>query len=122
MGRRDLKPGRLIEPCEPLWKRVPTRDEAGRALSDFMVLIPRLRQASAQRIDAVCGELQQVLEYYADSVVFADLNLNLNLLWVSVRPRPGICLEMAAAVKHRVPEAMLVASQAEAYQGLRGRR
>jgi len=122
MGRRDLKPGLLIEPCEPLWKRVPTRDEAGRAVSDFMVLIPRLRQASAQRIDAVCGELQQVLEYYADSVVFADLNLNLNLLWVSVRPRPGICLEMAAAVKHRVPEALLVASQAEAYQGLRGRR
>jgi len=122
MGRRDLKPGLLIEPCEPLWKRVPTRDEAGRAVSDFMVLIPRLRQASAQRIDAVCGELQHVLEYYADSVVFADLNLNLNLLWVSVRPRPGICLEMAAAVKHRVPEALLVASQAEAYQGLRGRR
>jgi hypothetical protein len=86
-----------------------------------MMLIPRLRHWPERRIEAVYREIQAVFEHYGDSVVFADLNLNLNLLWVSVRPRPGICLEMAAAVKHRVPEAVLVASQAEAYAGLRQR-
>jgi hypothetical protein len=87
-----------------------------------MMLIPRLRHWPQRRIEAVYREIQTVFEHYAESVVFADLNLDLNVLWVSVRPRPGICLELAAAVKHRVPEAVLVASQAEAYAGLRQRR
>ena len=87
-----------------------------------MMLIPRLRHWPQRRIEAVCREIQAVFDHYSDSVVFADLNLDLNVLWVSVRPRPGICLEMAAAVKHRVPEAVLVASQAEAHAGLRQRR
>ncbi len=113
-----LKPSQPLQPCEPLWKRVPTRDERGRPLTDFMMLIPRLRHWPGERIEAVYREIQAVFDYYADTVVFADLNLNLNLLWVSVRPSPGICLEMAAAVKHRVPEALLVASQAEAYRSL----
>lgn len=119
MDFKPLRPSRPVQPCEPLWRRAPSRDERGRPLTDFMMLIPRLRHWPQGRIEAACGEIQAVFEYYADTVVFADLNLNLNLLWVSVRPRPGICLEMAAAVKHRVPEAVLVASQAEAYAGLR---
>ncbi|MGD2082401.1 MAG: hypothetical protein PVF91_05520 [Chromatiales bacterium] len=117
-----LKPSAPLQPSEPLWRRVPSRDERGRALTDFMMLIPRLRHWPQRRIEAVYREIQTVFEHYAESVVFADLNLDLNVLWVSVRPRPGICLELAAAVKHRVPEAVLVASQAEAYAGLRQRR
>jgi hypothetical protein len=50
-----------------------------------------------------------VLARYGDAVVFADVNLRLNTLWVTVRPIPGICLELPAALKHRVPEALLVA-------------
>jgi len=115
---QPLKRSSPLHPCEPLWKRVPTRDERGQPLTDFMMLIPRMRHWPGERIDAVCREIQAVFDYYADAVVFADLNLNLNLLWVSLRPRPGLCLEMAAAVKLRVPEALLVASQAEAYRSL----
>jgi hypothetical protein len=115
---QHLKLTSSLEPCEPLWKRVPTRDECGRPLTDFIMLIPRLRHWPGERIEAVCREIQAVFDYYSDAVVFADLNLNLNLLWVSLRPSPGLCLEMAAAVKHRVPEALLVASQAEAYRSL----
>ena len=54
----------------------------------------------------------EVLHYYRDAVVFADLNLRINVLWVTVRPVPGICLELPAALKVRVPEAMLVAHKA----------
>ena len=97
----------------PLWKRVPARDDDGRLLSDFMMLIPGLGRRSAERVEATVAELHAVLAYYRDFVVFADLNLKLNVLWVSVKPSPGITLELAAAVKQRVPEAMLVANKGE---------
>jgi len=45
--------------------------------------------------------------------VFADLNLKLNLLWISLRPRQGAIAEISAAIRIWVPEAMLVAHHAE---------
>jgi len=45
--------------------------------------------------------------------VFAEVNLKLNTLWVTVKPVPGICLELAAAIKVRIPEALLVAQKQE---------
>lgn len=109
-------------PGEPLWKRAPTRDEQGRCVSDFMMLIPKLRERPDGYIRGVMAGIQRVFDAYGDRVLFADLNLKLNVLWVSVRPIPGICLEMAAAIKTQVPEAMLVASRAEALAAARRRR
>lgn len=97
-----------MDPAEPLWKRVPTRDPDGHPFSDFMMLIPRLRTRPSTVIEATIAEIQAVLEHYRRVVVFADLNLKLNVLWVSVRPVPGICLELPTAIKSRVPEAVLV--------------
>lgn len=65
-------------------------------------------------MEATIGEIQAVLDHYRRVVVFADLNLRLNVLWVSVRPVPGICLELPAAIKYRVPEAMLVGQRFDA--------
>lgn len=73
-----------------------------------MMLIPRLRARPRARVDRTTAAIQSVLRRYDKVVVFADLNLRLNLLWVSVRPVPGICLELPAAIKCRVPEAVLV--------------
>jgi hypothetical protein len=113
-GLRDLALHTGLGPAEPLWRRVPTRGEDGRRLSDFMMLIPRLRERPSieqqRRLDAI----HSVFGCYRDVVVFADLNIRLNLLWVSVRPQPGVCLAVAAAIKSRVPEAMLVASRVDA--------
>jgi hypothetical protein len=106
------------EPAEPLWRRVPTHGEDGRSLSDFMMIIPDLSRRSAAYRRSVIADLQGVLDAYRHAVVFADLNLRLNLLWVSVKPIPGICLELPTAVKHRVPEAMLVANRVEAMMSL----
>lgn len=108
-GTRPAPPALL--PAEPLWKRVPTRDAEGRALSDFMMIIPRLRQRRREEIAAVTDRIEAVLRRYGKAVVFADLNLSLNLLWVTVRPVPGICLELPAAIKVYVPEALLVAER-----------
>jgi hypothetical protein len=99
-----------FEPAEPLWQRVPLRDEDGRALGDFMMLIPGLRRRPAHAIEAVVRDILDVLHCHESTVVFADLNLKLEVLWVSVRPRPGACLALAAAIHTRIPGAKLIAA------------
>lgn len=98
------------QPGEPLWRIVPTRDENGRLLSDFMMLIPRLCEKSAAEIERVTGHIRSILALHSE-VVFADLNLALNLLWVSLRPTQGAMAEITAAIRVMVPEAVLVANQ-----------
>lgn len=100
-----------INPGEPLRKRVPTHDEEGRPLSDFMILIPKLRSRPHDIIRHTINEIQAVLAFYEKVVVFADLNLQLNLLWVSIKPVQGIYLELASAIQTRIPEARLVGHQ-----------
>ena len=94
----------------PLWKVVPTRDQDGCLLTDFMMLVPRLRNRSQPYIETTLENIQAVLGGYQE-VVFADFNLPINVLWVSLRPRPGLTLEVVAAIRSRVPEALLVAQR-----------
>ena len=111
MKLHDLARGVCLHPAEPLWKRVPTRDEQGRPLSDFMMIIPRLRNRPRHLLERTVSAIEDVLASYGRTVVFADLNVQLNILWVTVRPVPGICLELPTAIKMRVPEALLVAQK-----------
>ncbi len=97
-----------LKPALPLRRRAPVNDEDGRPLGDFMMIIPKLRGKPQRLIAQVAREIEQVLASYRHVVVFADLNVKLNLLWVSVKPRPGICGELARAIRQRVPEALLV--------------
>ena len=101
---------------EPLWRRAPTRDESGQRLSDFMMLIPKLGRRPQHYIKQTLNQLQAVMNDYQQAIVFVDLNLKLNVLWVSVRPIPGICLELPTAIKSRVPEAMLIGQPPRATQ------
>ena len=103
---RAPTPG-LLPSC-PLYERVPTRDESGHLLSDFMMLFPGLRERPGRECHEVVARIDVVLKGFPE-VVFADLNLKLNLLWVSVRARPGVILDIACCVKFHVPEALLVA-------------
>lgn len=104
--------GQSVSACEPLWQRAPTRDSDGRRLADFMMLIPRLGSSSAGEIEHVSRIIRTVLGLFSE-VVFADLNLKLNVLWVSIRPRHGVISEIAAAIRTLVPGAVLVAHHAE---------
>lgn len=96
------------QPGLPLWRIAPTHDSAGQRLTDFMMLIPRLRSRPPIEIERVSRGIQAILTLHQD-VVFADLNLKLNLLWVSLRPRQGAISELAAAIRLNVPEAVLIA-------------
>jgi len=49
----------------------------------------------------------EILGQYKE-VVFIDLNIPLNLLWVSVKHKPGLVLELSTYVKSRIPEAKLI--------------
>jgi hypothetical protein len=101
-----------LESYQPLYERAPARDEYGRPLSDFMILIPGLREHPGDEFAAMLARLQAVLVSFTE-VVFVDLNVPLNLLWVSVQPRPGVILELFGAVKLHLPEAKLVGHRQE---------
>lgn len=111
-GYRAAHPvgGPSLKPGAPLWQVAPSRDQDGRPLIDFMMLLPGLRQKPQGSIDATFENIHWVLRRYRE-VVFADINLSINVLWVSLRHRPGLILEVAAAIKVRVPEALLVAQR-----------
>ena len=94
-------------PAAPLHERVPTRDEEGRLLGDFLMLIPGLRETPVPDLAARLSRIEAALGRHAE-VVFADLNLPLNLLWVSVRPRRGVILEVSATIRVCEPAAVLV--------------
>ena len=100
-----------IHEVEPLRKRVPTHDENGKSLSDFMILIPKLRDKPRHLLKDTVRDIERILVSFNKSVVFAELNLKLNLLWVSVRPRPGLSFEVAGALQACIPEARLVSHQ-----------
>ncbi len=104
----ELTVYRDILPAEPLRKRVPERDADGQALADIMVLIPGLRELPQHLLQAAVARIQTVCACYAHAVAFAELNLRLNLLFVSVKPITGIRNEIFDALRGFLPEARLV--------------
>lgn len=95
-------------PAEPLRRRVPAFDEHGKALSDFMVLIPGLVNKPQHLIQTTIEHIQTVFANFNHVVVFAELNLKLSLLWVSVKPVPGVRYQISEALRAVIPEARLV--------------
>lgn len=98
------------ETAEPMWKIVPTRDENGRLLSDFMMLIPKLREQPLDFIQHTLNCIAGIIRAHAE-VRFVNLNVPLNLLWISHRSLPGVGLELVARIQNRIPQALLIAQK-----------
>lgn len=98
---------------KPLHERVPTHDEEGKPLGDFMMLFPGLRDLAEAGLRQKVDILADILSQYKE-VVFVDLNVPLNLLWVSIKHKPGLVLEVSSYVKMHIPEAKLVGVPPEA--------
>jgi hypothetical protein len=109
MSDRELTNFNGLMSAEPLWKIAPTRDENGDSFIDFMMIIPKLKQKPRDYIERTLSDIQLILNQYSNEVVFANMNLKINCLWISHRPRQGLCQELSAAIRRRIPEAMLVA-------------
>ncbi len=94
---------------EPLWKVVPKRDGAGQAYADFMMMAPGLKGRSGRELVVVARVIRGVLARFGDDVAFADFNVNLRVLWVSLPCRPGLMFRVVGALRAHVPELKLVA-------------
>jgi len=94
---------------EPLWKLAPKRDSEGHPYIDFMMLAPGLKKRPSHEIECLTRVIQGVLARFENWVVFADFNLKLNVLWVSLKYRPGIMTEIVVALRAQAPELKLVA-------------
>lgn len=99
---------------EPLWKLVPKRDAAGRPYGDFMMLAPALKHRSPQELAATLQVIQTILARFGTGVAFADFNINLRVLWVSLECRPGLMAQVVTALRLQVPELKLVAHHPQA--------
>ena len=100
-----------FQTADPLWQRVPTRTESGELTADFMMLIKRLKHLHQHKQHEIFTRLHEILTGYANVVLFAEVNMRLGTLWVSHRARPGLGLEIAAAIHHFIPEAKLIGQQ-----------
>ncbi len=103
----QLQASRLRPNHEPLYKRLPTHDEDGNFISDFMMLIPGLKHLPGSHLKGVMRRLENILGNHRD-VVFVDLNAPLNLLWVSVKAREGVIQHLSSEIRRQIPEAKLV--------------
>lgn len=103
----DLKSSLGLLHNKPLHERVPTHDDNGNLLGDFMMLFPGLRDLAETSLRRKVDILAEILGQYRE-VVFVDLNVPLNLLWVSIKYKPGLVLELSTYVKMRIPEAKLI--------------
>ena len=76
-----------------------------------MMIITGLKKANSDHRKKTINLLTQVLANYSDVVVFADLNMKMSLLWVSIKPVRGMMVEIPLEIIKRIPEAKLVSER-----------
>ena len=114
MSHQNLRIRSNINAAEPLWKLAPTHTPEGALASDFMMIIPGLKKCPPNTLREKLEKLEYIFSRYPTAVLFVDINIRLSLLWVSIRPVPGLTLELAALIKHYLPEALLVSDRGPA--------
>jgi hypothetical protein len=105
---KDLKLSIDLAPAEPLWKLAPTRDEDGGPVSDLLIIIPKLKTQPEQYIKDTLANIEFALKQFNDEVLFANVDMKLNTLWVSFKAIPGVYVDIVSTLKTNVPEAVLV--------------
>ncbi len=108
MANSDLKLSIDITPAEPLWKIAPTRDENGGPVSDLLMIIPKLKTRPKQHIKDTLANIEFALKQHHKHVLFANVDMKLNTLWVSFKAVPGVYINIISTLKINVPEAILV--------------
>ncbi|MBL4711747.1 MAG: hypothetical protein JKX75_04505 [Gammaproteobacteria bacterium] len=108
MDKTDLKLSVGLTPAEPLWKLAPTRDEDGGPVSDLLMIIPKLKTRPEQYIKNTLANIEFSLKQYNNVVLFANLDMKLNTLWVSFKAAPGIYGKIVSTLRVNIPDAVLV--------------
>jgi len=105
----DIKCSAPLLPAEPLYRRVPTQGRDGQRLNDLLMIIPGLKAKPMRRQQEILQKIEQLLATYSEVIVFAELNIKLGTLWLSIPPQWGLGSELAAWIHHQIPESRLVA-------------
>ena len=108
--------------ASPLWTRAPARDANGSPYIDFMMIIPGLKNSDAMAIESCLVKLRNSLGQFENVVAYVDLNVKLNLLWISAKPVPGITRHIVQAIQQNIPGAKVVAGCRNVKPGQGGRR
>jgi len=108
MTKTDLKLSINLVPAEPLWKSVPTRDENGGPVSDILMIIPKLKTRPEHHIKETLADIEFALKQFSDEILFANVDMKLNTLWVSFKAVPGVYSNIISTLKVNIPEAVLV--------------
>lgn len=108
MDKTELKLSIGLTPAEPLWKLAPTHDEDGGPVSDLLMIIPKLKTKPEQYIKDTLANIEFALKQYKDEVLFANVDMKLNTLWVSFKAIPGIYGDIVSTLRANVPEAVIV--------------
>jgi len=104
MDKTELKLSVNISPATPLWKLAPTRDTDGGPVSDVLIIIPKLKNRPEKYIKDTMANIEFALKQFSNEILFANLDMKLNTLWVSFKAVPGVYVDIVASV----PEAVLV--------------
>lgn len=108
MDKKVLKLSVDITPAEPLWKLAPTHDEDGGPVSDLLMIIPKLKTKPEHYIKDTLANIEFALKQYKNEILFANLDMKLNTLWVSFKAVPGVYGEIVSTLRTNIPEAVLV--------------
>ena len=108
MDKTDLKLSVDLNPAEPLWKLAPTRDKEGGPVSDILMIIPKLKTKPEHYIKDTLANIEFALKQFNNEILFANLDMKLNTLWVSFKAVPGVYVNIVSTLKTSVPEAVLV--------------
>jgi len=108
MDKTDLKLSIDIAPAEPLWKLAPTHDENGGPVSDVLMIIPKLKTQPEQYIKDTLANIEFALKQFSNEILFANVDMKLNTLWVSFKAVPGVYVDIVSTLRTNVPEAVLV--------------
>lgn len=108
MDDKELKLSIDLAPAEPLWKLAPTRDENGGPVSDVLMIIPKLKTKSERHIKDTLANIEFALKQFNNEILFANMDMKLNTLWVSFKAVPGVYVDIVATLRMNVPEAVLV--------------
>ena len=108
MNKTDLKLSVDLAPAEPLWKLAPTHDQDGGPVSDLLMIIPKLKTRPEQYIKDTLANIEFALQQFSNEVLFANLDMKLNTLWVSFKAVPGVYSDIVSTLQTNMPEAVLV--------------
>jgi hypothetical protein len=108
MDKTDLKLSINITPAEPLWKLAPTKDEDGGPVSDLLMIIPKLKSRPEETIKDTLANIEFALKQFKNEILFANVDMKLNTLWVSFKAVPGVYGDIVSTLRINVPEAVIV--------------